>query len=213
MDDAKTWDLIHRERAATVDTLAELTPEQWGEPSLCHPWSVEVTAAHIVMGAEQTKAKFMSRMLANGFRFNRMMDVDARRLAAQPHAEIVDRLRATTSTTNGPPAPVLTMLGEIVVHSDDIRRPLGLESRTDPDAVVACLEMYRSASFPLGSKKRIAGLRLVATDVDWEHGTGPEVSGPGLALVMTMTGRSGALNDLTGEGLAVLTDRMAPTAV
>ena len=123
-------------------------------------------------------------------------------------------LSRTTSTvgsntwrTRGP-APVLTMLGEVVVHSDDIRRPLGLRSEASAEAVVACLEMYKGASFPVGTKKRIAGLRLVATDVDWSHGSGPEVRGPGLALLAAMTGRSAGLTDLGGDGLATLTERM-----
>jgi hypothetical protein len=48
---------------------------------------------------------------------------------------------------------------------------------------------------------------LRATDTDWRHGSGPEASGPIIALVMAMTGRKVALDDLTGEGAAVLRDR------
>jgi hypothetical protein len=44
-------------------------------------------------------------------------------------------------------------------------------------------------------------------DADWRHGTGPEVSGPAIALVMAMTGRKAALDDLTGDGVAVLRER------
>jgi uncharacterized protein (TIGR03083 family) len=211
MDDAATWKLIHQERAAMADTLATLSQSQWKEPTLCGGWSVRETAAHIVLGAEQTKAHFMARMAANGFRFNTMMDRDARRLGAQPPDELIARLRARVSTTNGPPAPVMTMLGEIVVHSDDIRRPLGLPSEASPEAILACLEMYKKASFPVGTKKRIEGLRMVATDVDWSHGTGPEVTGPGLPMVMAMTGRAAGLDELGGEGLAALRRRMATT--
>jgi uncharacterized protein (TIGR03083 family) len=103
------------------------------------------------------------------------------------------------------------MLGEIVVHSDDIRRPLGLDSNTSRDALVACLDMYKTASFPVGTKKRIEGLRLVATDVDWSHGTGPEVTGPAMPMLMAMTGRTPGLDGLVGEGLATLRRRMTST--
>ncbi|MDQ1425652.1 MAG: hypothetical protein QOD72_3150 [Acidimicrobiaceae bacterium] len=210
MGDAPTWGLIHKERAAMADTLNALTASQWSEPSLVAGWSVQVTAAHIVNGAEQTPGHFMARMAANGFRFNKAMDRDARRSGALAPAEIVERLRARTTTTNHPPAPVMAMLGEIVVHAEDIRHPLGLESDTSPDAIVACLEMYAKANFPVGGKKRIDGLRLVATDIDWSHGTGPEVSGLGLSLVMAMTGRPAGLDRLTGDGLATLRSRVAP---
>jgi uncharacterized protein (TIGR03083 family) len=210
MENAKTWKLIHRERAATADTLEALTPAEWSAPSACGDWSVHVTAGHILVGAEQTTGRFVTRMAANGFRFNRMMDRDARRAGALPPDEIIGRLRATDGATNRPPAPVMTMLGEIVVHSEDIRRPLGLPRTSDPEAVVACLEMYQGASFLVGTKQRIRGLRLVATDVEWRHGDGPEVSGPGLALLMAMTGRPIGLTDLSGAGLGELRVRMAP---
>jgi uncharacterized protein (TIGR03083 family) len=169
---------------------------------------VQVTAGHIVVGAEQTKAGFLKGMAKNAFRFNTMMDRDARRMGALSPSEIVERLRARTTTTNGPPAPVVTMLGEIVAHGEDIRQPLGLSSDTSAEAVAACLDMYKKASFPVCTKKRIAGMRLVCTDVDWSHGEGPEVSGPGRSLLLAMTGRSAGLDGLSGPGLAQLQSRM-----
>ena len=211
MDDTATWKLIHKERAATADTLTTLTAAQWAKPSLCGGWSVRETAAHIVLGAEQTTPHFVGRMAANGFRFNTMMDRDARRTGVLAPDELIARLRARVTTTNKPPAPAMTMLGEVVVHSDDIRRPLGLENHSSPDVLIACLEMYKNASFPVGTKKRIDGLRLVATDVDWSHGTGPEVTGPAMSIVMAMTGRAAGLDELGSEGLATLRRRMTPT--
>jgi uncharacterized protein (TIGR03083 family) len=209
VDDTKTWTLIHAERAAMSDTLTSLTPTQWAEPSLCGGWSVQAAAGHILVGAEQTPGKFMKGMATNGFRFNTMMDRGARRTGALPPTEIVRRLQATTSTTNRPPAPVMTMLGEIVVHGEDIRRPLGLEYQPAAESMAACLEMYSKSSFPLGAKKRIAGLRIVASDADWSHGAGPEVSGPGLSLLLAICGRPAGLEGLSGEGLLTLRGRMA----
>ena len=106
----------------------------------------------------------------------------------------------------------MTMLGEIVVHSQDIRGALGQTGSPNPEAVAACLQMYCGANFPIGTKKRIAGLRLVATDVGWTHGTGPEVSGPGLSLLVAMTGRRAGVDGLTGDGLATLRGRMPQSA-
>ena len=208
MDDTTTWKLIHKERAATADTLAALTTAQWAQASLCGGWSVRETAAHIVLGAEQTTPHFLARMAANGFRFNTMMDRDARRAGALAPDELIVRLRARVTTTNKPPAPAMTMLGEVVVHSDDIRRALGMLNGSSPEVLIACLEMYKNASFPVGTKKRIVGLRLVATDVDWSHGTGPEVAGPAMPMVMAMTGRAAGLDELGGEGLDTLRRQM-----
>ncbi|OUS93088.1 maleylpyruvate isomerase family mycothiol-dependent enzyme [Rhodococcus sp. NCIMB 12038] len=47
---------------------------------------------------------------------------------------------------------------------------------------------------------RARGVKLVATDLDWSHGRGPQVSGSGEALLMAMAGRRDALGDLTGPG-------------
>jgi hypothetical protein len=59
----------------------------------------------------------------------------------------------------------------------------------------------------IGAKKRIAGLRLAATDCTWSTGTGQEVAGPLLSLIMAMSGRRQACRDLVGDGLPTLADR------
>ena len=48
---------------------------------------------------------------------------------------------------------------------------------------------------------------LRATDTDWQHGTGPEVSGPAVALLLAVTGRKATLDDLTGDGVPALRER------
>ena len=207
-DDTKTWALIHPERAALADLLETLTLAQWDTASLCSGWTVRMMAAHIMAGAEQTTGNFLKGMARYGFRFNTYMDKTARRLGTLETAEIVRRIRARSTTTNHPPAPVMAMLGEVVVHGEDIRRPLGLQGQVAPAAVRACLDMYRGATFPVGGKKRIQGLRLTATDVDWSHGSGPDVAGPGMSLIMAMTGRRGGAEGLTGDGVPVLRQRL-----
>src|SRR5690606_9049743 len=62
---------------------------------------------------------------------------------------------------------------------------------------------------PAGAVRPADGLRFVATDVSWSSGDGPEVSGPGEALALAMVGRTAALDDLTGEGVAELRRRCA----
>jgi uncharacterized protein (TIGR03083 family) len=205
-----TWELIHHERRALAETLDSLTSEHWAAPSLCAGWTVQVAAGHVMAGAEQTGPAFVRDLAAAGFRFNTMIDRVARDRGTLPPAEIIRRLRARTTTTNRPPAPVVTMLGEIVVHSEDIRRPLGITAEVPPEAVTACLTMYSGAGFPLGSKQRVAGLNLTATDVGWSHGAGPEVSGPGRSLLLAMAGRPSGLTELTGDGLGQLRSRMGP---
>jgi uncharacterized protein (TIGR03083 family) len=121
--------------------------------------------------------------------------------------ELVQRLRDRTTTTNHPPAPVMAMLGEIVVHGDDIRRPLGLVHQSPQAALVTLADSWKDSNLLIGSKRRIAGLTLRATDATWSHGTGPQVTGPLQSLILAMTGRKDSHQDLSGEGLTILADR------
>ena len=207
MNTADTWQRIHTERAAMADTWEGLEPDQWSTASGCDGWSVHVAAGHILAAAEQTIPNFYREFVLAGFRFNVFADRAARRLAEVPPADLVRRLRARTTTTNHPPAPVVVMLGEIVVHGEDIRRPLGIVHEVPADTLVTVADNYVRTNLLLGAKRRIAGLRLRATDVDWTHGDGAEVSGPLTSLILAMSGRSAALADLDGGCLALLTER------
>jgi uncharacterized protein (TIGR03083 family) len=102
----------------------------------------------------------------------------------------------------------MAMLGEVVVHGEDIRQSLGLAGSVADDAANMCLQMFTKASFPVGGRKRIGGLRLAAADTGWAHGTGPEVSGPAMSLLLAMTGRAAGLDKLAGDGVATLSERL-----
>ncbi len=208
MNSAETWGYIHSERSQLADTWEGLSDGQWAVSSWCEGWTVQDVAGHVLAAAEQTPSNFYKEMLQAGFRFNVFADRAARRLAAVGPGELVRRLRVRTTTTNHPPAPVMAMLGEIVVHGEDIRRPLGDEGHQVPEAALAALaDSWKKSNLLIGAKRRIAGVRLRATDADWSWGDGPEVSGPMLALVLAMTGRKGSHAELTGEGVAVLAGR------
>ncbi len=203
----ETWQYIHHERAEMSRTLGSLSAEQWASPSWCLGWSVRQTTGHIVAATEQTPLHFYKELIAAGFRFNLFTERGVRRLAdVEPH-ELVRRLQARTTTTNHPPAPVTAMLGEIIVHGEDIRRPLGLTHQPPLPAVQAVADSWKRSNLLIGSKRRIAGLCLRASDTDWTHGEGPEVSGPLLSLVLAMSGRTGSHGDLAGDGIAVLAGR------
>jgi uncharacterized protein (TIGR03083 family) len=207
MKSEETWKYIHSERDQMADTWADLSPDQWATSSRCQGWTVQDTAGHVLAAAEQTPLNFYKEMIAAGFRFNVFADRAAKRLATIGPDELVRRLRTRTSTTNHPPAPVMAMLGEIVVHGADIRRPLGLDHASPEVALVAVADSWKNTNLLIGSKRRIAGLRLRATDSKWAHNDGPEVSGPSISLVLAMSGRKGAHPDLTGECLVTLANR------
>ena len=99
------------------------------------------------------------------------------------------------------------MLGEIVVHGEDIRRPLGFSHRSPEPALVAVADGWKNSNLLIGAKRRISGLGLRATDAEWSHGEGPEVAGPLQSLILAMTGRQEAFGDLSGEGIETLAAR------
>jgi uncharacterized protein (TIGR03083 family) len=188
--------------------IEDLTQAQWSSNSLCEGWTVGQLAAHILAGPSRP-AVTSRDILTTGFRFNALMERDIDDRAELSPTQIANRLSRRTTTTNHPPAPVAAMLGEIVVHGEDLRRPPGLPSwPAGDDAYTACLEMYVKATFPVGGKQRIEGLRLVATDTGWTHGSGPEVKGPAMSLILAMTGRAAGADDLAGDGAPTMRSRL-----
>jgi uncharacterized protein (TIGR03083 family) len=207
MKSSQIWPYIHAERGNLADTLEGFTTEQWAAASWCDGWTVHQTTGHVVAAAEQTYPNFYKELALAGFRFNVFTDRGAVSLGKIPPEELVRRLRERTTTTNHPPAPVMAMLGEIIVHGDDIRRPLGLTHRSPEPALVAVADSWKNSNLLIGAKRRINGLRLQANDADWTHGDGPDVVGPLQSLVLAMTGRTGSHVDLSGEGLPLLAGR------
>ena len=207
MKSQELWRSIHTERAHLIDSWIGLTSEQWSAPSLCEGWSIQDVAGHLVGGAEQTPANFFIELAQAGFSFDTFTDRGAKRIGAAGPTELVRRLQARTTTTNHPPGPTSAMLGEIIVHGADIRRPLGLRYDYPAPALVEVANAWKNLNLIMGTKRRIAGVTLKANDVEWTHGEGPEVVGPMIAIVLAMAGRTDAHRDLSGEGLATLTSR------
>lgn len=202
------WPLIHDERHALAADLTSIGPAQWSAQSMCAGWTIEDVLAHMVATAKTTQAKFFAHFVANGFRFNAM---SAKAMAAEKGASGAATLasfEAVQDATAHPPGPVLAMLGEQVVHGEDIRRPLGI-SRDYPQQVLTTVaDFYKSSNLLIGGKKRVAGLSLKASDMDWSSGSGPVVTGPMKSLVLVIAGRKPALDDLSGEGLTTLKNRV-----
>ena len=96
-----------------------------------------------------------------------------------------------------------------LVHNQDIRRPTGHGRQVPGDRLRRALSLVRTEGSPMyNPKKKVSGLRLHATDVDWSEGEGPVVSGPGEAIIMAASGRRAALEELEVDGLAALRERI-----
>jgi uncharacterized protein (TIGR03083 family) len=200
---------VRDEMLALAEKLDGLDDEQWNAASLCTEWRVRDVLAHMVAGAEGAfgPAAVLGGMLRHGFRFNRWVAIDGQRRGAEDPERILRAFREAATTREGSSAAgSVTSLMHIMVHGQDVCRPLGI-ARDIPEAdLVAVADFVRGDRHRFGTKKRIAGLTLRATDADWSYGHGPEVVGPAEALIMMMAGRSAALHDLSGAGMDSLVE-------
>ena len=202
------WTLVSSERGAIADDVAGLTPQQWATATLCPAWTVRDVVAHMTAAASINPGTFFARFATAGFNFQKYATREIGNHLGADTAATLAAFRAVQHSTSAPPGPKPTWVGEVVVHSEDIRRPLGIGHTYDPDAVRQAADFYKGSNILIGAKKRIAGLTLRATDRDWSHGQGPVVEGPLLSLVMAMTGRSAHTADLAGDGVETLRGRM-----
>lgn len=201
------WTLVHTERAALVADLADLNAEQWATPSLCIGLSVREVVAHLTAGANLNPVRWMAGVVRCRFDFDRQVVMRlTEQLGATP-ADTLERFRRAVTSTTKPPLPLLAMLGECVVHGEDIRRPLGTHRRYASEVSVRVARYYAGSDQVVVARRRIGGLRLVATDSPFVTGSGPLVSGSTVALTMAMTGRSAFFDDLDGDGVATMRRR------
>ncbi|WP_235926496.1 maleylpyruvate isomerase family mycothiol-dependent enzyme [Actinokineospora pegani] len=193
------------ERVEFADFLAGLDPAHWDAPSLCAGWSVRDVVAHVTSFDGMRPLELVGRLARNGFSLSRTNQARMDEIAAEPPA-LVDRVRAR-------PAGVMKALGGTValvdglIHHQDIRRALDMPREIPRDRLRTALKAGLKAP-PIGAGPRAKGLRIVAEDLDWTRGEGPEVRGPGEALLMAFAGRPHALPDLAGPGVALLRGRM-----
>lgn len=201
---ADLWSTVAAERGELADDLATLTDEQWRTPSLSGDWTVRQVVAHLAATASLSPPSFMVNFAKARFNFGRFSNAEIdKRLGVSPAATLA-KFRSLQYSKSAPPGPKATWLGEVIVHSEDIRRPLGIPHTYPAEAVRQVAEFYQGSNALIGTKKRIAGLRLEATDQDWSHGDGDLVRGPMLSLLLAMTGRAVACDELTGPGVTAL---------
>jgi uncharacterized protein (TIGR03083 family) len=162
----------------------------------------------MIATAEMTPPKFFVRLAGSGFRFNAMSDKNIAAVrAGRSDEQLVDAYRSLIDAQSAPPGPTMTWLGETIVHGEDVFRSLGGYREHPAEHVSAVAEFYSGSNLLIGAKKRIDGTTLRATDTGWTHGSGPEVTGPAIAIVMAMCGRKAALDDLSGPGVEVMRNR------
>ena len=200
-----SWRVIAEHRLALAALLEPLTEAEWETPSLCAGWRVRDVAAHIALAAQPPG---IGSMIADGVRargrFHRLNhDVSVRYADTRPPERLVAELREHAASRRLPAVTnYRNALFDILVHGQDIAIPLGRELAMPREGALAGATRVWTMGWPFWARRRLRGVRLVATDADWAVGSGAEVSGPIDVLLLLLTGRvDTARPKLTGPGV------------
>jgi uncharacterized protein (TIGR03083 family) len=215
LDRDQVWRVIDAQRTSLANLLDDLSDDEWRQPSLCAGWTVRDVAAHLTL-----QQLGLGDLIATMARWRGSMDrtihyaacrraasLSTRRLIAEIRSAVGSR-RHTVGVTH------LETLTDILVHGQDIAIPVGRRHDMPPAAATVAADRVLSMRWPppLPSARKVAGVRLTATDTSWSVGTGPEVRGPMSALLLICAGRLAALPQLSGDGVPDLTARLSAPA-
>jgi uncharacterized protein (TIGR03083 family) len=200
---------VSAERRRLADHVADLTDEQWATPSLCAAWTVRDVIAHLTVTTRLTVPRLLRAAVRARGSFDRMeVGLAAERAVAYTTVDLVAQLRESAgSTRRFPGSTPMDPLMDLVIHGQDIARPLGRRYVSPPEVVAACLAYVATNRF-MGGPRRLSGVRLVSTDTRWTLGDGAELRGPDIDLLLVAAGRRAGLAALDGPGVAVVSERL-----
>ncbi len=202
MDSDTVWAHIDEQRHAMADLLAGLPERAWAEASLCDRWTVRDVAAHVTF-AQARLGDVVGPLLRSGFRFNTMIREMALR-SPLDHDEIIATIRGFAGSRRRPPGvSELEPLADVLIHTQDICVPLGIEHEMPLDAAVVAADRLLALPPALRLRAPYRGVRFEAVDADWSWGSGEVVRGPMQWLLLTVAGRSAAHAHLSGNVDAV----------
>ncbi|GGR67726.1 uncharacterized protein (TIGR03083 family) [Nocardioides luteus] len=202
-------------RRLLADFFDGLDESQLETQSLCSAWTVREVLGHSAMPFSVGIGRLLWRTLLTRGSIDRASAAIAEEQARRPVAELTGLLR--TYAGKRVPAPGVGPMGQFTdhcIHLRDCARPLGLDTDVPLEDWRAVLDWLptKQASLGVVPAERLEGLTLRATDQEWswasEGGGGAELAGPSEALAMALSGRSVALADLSGPGVALLRDRL-----
>ncbi|MBO0826517.1 MAG: maleylpyruvate isomerase family mycothiol-dependent enzyme [Streptosporangiales bacterium] len=200
--------LARQERSDLADFLEGLTPDQWEAESLCRGWRVRDVVGHVISYEAHGSGDLLRRFARARFRFGALNEVALAEYAHLDTRQLVAFLRSHLDP-RGSTARLGGGVGlvDALIHQQDIRRPLG-KPRIVPEERLRYALPFAVTAPPLRGFWNARGVRLVATDLDWSRGKGPEARGKAEAVLMVLAGRAGVAHELTGPGADVLQRRL-----
>jgi uncharacterized protein (TIGR03083 family) len=196
------WDAIANERRTFADEIERFTPDQWESPSLCGNWTARQVVGHLIVPHETPRARVLLEIARDRGNFNRANSRLAVQVGARPTMDLVSALRRHAESQFTPPGfGSVAPLTDLLIHGLDIGIPLGLPPQRSPEAFRHSLDFLVRPAVQLAFfRKRAPLVRVVATDLDWSHGSGDEVTGSAADLALALSHRRARLDALGGSG-------------
>ena len=203
---ADDWEITAKARSDFADLLDSLSDEQLAGQTLCENWTPMDVAGHLVSFVELGLPAMMFSMAKKGFNVDKAWAANATQYKAMGREAISAALREKAAKR----APIPSFSAgvsfvDVAVHTQDVRRGLGLDGSLDEGVLRASLAWattHKQRKIHVDPKD-IEGLRLEATDMEWSWGDGELVSGPAEAILMGINRRDMSA-ELTGDGVTKL---------
>ncbi len=197
------WELAARARTEFVDMIEGLTPEQIEAGTLCDEWTVKGVLAHLTGFVETGLVSLFATIAKSGFDFDKASVAMVNKRISRPVDDLASSLRGLAAKSSALPTfPEAMTVSDVAIHTQDVRRALGLDGSLDDEVLRTALDFLTTHKLAttMVDRRPLDGLRLAATDIDWSSGDGAEISGPAEAIMMGLANRPlGA--ELGGEGL------------
>lgn len=213
MDRAQVWDHVVAERLALYDILRTLSAQEWEHGSLCSQWRVRDVAAHVISSPQLTLAETVKVLPRAALGYNRMILRDGLRRGRASTEHILADYERWAQVRRGPATTThIEPLLDVLVHTQDILRPLGRRHRMPVEAAALAANRARLLAGLMGSRRLVRSVTMQATDVPWRRGLGPVIEGPIEELLLLSTGRDADRGAIRGAGVDVLDGLLGTSA-
>lgn len=194
-----------------------LSPPDWTRASLCSAWTTHQVLAHLVVGYSVPIPSLALSLLSQRGNFDHANTAVAQHLAThQSPGELIDSFETLIDRPVGIGRlfPPRLLLGDHLLHHLDIALSLGEQVAIPGHLVDAVLDTEVHVPNPfVPARRNAAGLALRATDTGWTFANGADsrlaVEGRAIHLAAALAGRGDALASLAGDGVALLSSRLA----
>ncbi|KSU66482.1 maleylpyruvate isomerase family mycothiol-dependent enzyme [Arthrobacter sp. NIO-1057] len=204
----RIWELVSSERTPLLGVLENFTEDQWHMWTLSEQWQARDVVAHLTSAGSTGVVAWLVNMFGSALNVDRHNQMLLEKYLGDNDQMTLENFRHSQNLRIAPLNSAGALLGELVVHGQDIAVPCAVEYKPSANAVMEVAKFFVTKDFAVNSKKLVKGLKLSSNDQPFVHGHGPEIRGQLLDLVMVMARRKDNLARLEGAGTEILAARL-----